>query len=118
MSNKREVPRTGRVIGHLVRFLPRQENARGEGITIVKQEKIGAFVQIQVDGKKFFTVPSRSNEHLLDGNEAATEELRAKVYNELTTQHPFGSPRDFIEHVTTKADKGKKTTLRRYELAE
>lgn len=105
---------TGRVIGHLVRHLPHQEAPLGNGIALVKKAKIGAFVQIQVDGKKFYTVRSEALEEPLNGREPTTE-LHCEVYNKLVEAHPFQAERTFIEHVSQK---GKGRSSRRTELLE
>lgn len=106
---------SGRIIGHTVKFLPRQTSNRGGGITIVKQPKVGAFVTIQVDDKKTYTVPCRTSEKLLEENQEATEDMRREVYNHLMTEHPFNEEREFIEHVTPRS---KGSALRRYELSD
>lgn len=115
MGNTMENKFTGKVIGHTVKFLPKKVDHRGSGITITKAEKIGAFVTIQVDDKKTYTVPSKYVEVVLKDGEPADEEARALVYNRLVEQHPFNSERSFREFVTAK---GKSTSLRRYELEE
>jgi hypothetical protein len=114
MGNTTENKFTGKIIGHTVKFLPKKVDHRGSGITITKAEKIGAFVTIQVDDKKTYTVPSKETELVLE-NQEPTEETRALVYNTLTERHPFNSERSFREFVTPK---GKGSALRRYELEE
>ena len=111
----KDVRHTGKIIGHLVRFLPYQETQLGGGAALVKQPKIGAFVQIQVDGKKFYTVRSEQTELELKDTEP-TEELHTKVYNQLVEAHPFGAEREFVEHVSPK--RGKKGATKRNELIE
>jgi len=114
MGNKQSLL-SGRIIGHTVKYLPRQTSSRGGGITIIKQPKVGAFVTIQVDDKKTYTVPCRSSEKLLDENQEPTEDMRLEVYNHLVTEHPFNAEREFIEHVTSRA---KGSVLRRCELRD
>jgi hypothetical protein len=116
MGNRKEIKHTGKIIGHLVRYLPRQETELGGGAMLVKEHKIGAFVQIQVDGKKFYTVRSEAVELELK-EKPPTEELHAEVYNALVDAHPYGADREFTEHVNTRS-RGKKTTTRRHELVE
>jgi len=106
---------TGKVIGHQVKFLPKQESKRSGGVMITKQQKVGAFVVIQVDGKKTCTVPARANEVLLDDGQDATDALKEGVYNDLKAALPFNGEVEFVEHVTTR-EKG--SALRRYELVE
>lgn len=114
MGNTAEVKMTGRVIGHVVKFLPKKVDNRGSGVTITKEKKIGAFVTIQVDGRKTYTVPSKELELVLPTADP-TDEMRAEVYNALVVKHPFNSDRSFTEFVTNRA---KGTALRRYELVE
>jgi len=116
MGNRREIKYVGKVIGHLVRYLPRQETELGAGTTLVKEHKIGAFVHLQVDGKKFYTVRSEATELELK-EQLPTKELHNQVYNALVEAHPFGADRDFKEHLNT-GSKGKKVTTRRNELVE
>jgi len=104
---------SGRIIGHTVKYLPKQSSSRGGGITIVKQPKVGAFVTIQVDEKKTYTVPCRSSEKILEDGQEPTEEMRREVYNHLTTEHPFDTECEFVEHMTSRT---KGSALRRYEL--
>jgi len=103
----------GRIIGHTVKFLPKRVEQLGPGITVTKAGKIGAFVTIQVDDQKIYTVPSKGNEIIL-GNEDPSPEARAAVYDMLVSLHPFDATRRFSEFVVPRA-KGK---LRRYELDE
>ena len=105
----------GRVVGHVVRFLPQQKKDRGGGVTILKKPKIGAFVTIQVDDKRVYTVPCRASEHLLVNGEAPSEEMHREVNEHLVQSHPFRSEREFVEHITER-DKG--GPLKRYELVD
>jgi hypothetical protein len=114
MGSKQSTLR-GRVIGHTVKYLPQQQSDRGGGITIVKQPKIGAFVTVQVDDKKVYTVPCRSSERLLNNGEEPTEDMHHEVNNHLVQCHPFRAEREFVEHVTSRS---KGSALRRYELQE
>lgn len=114
MGNTTENKMTGRVIGHVVKFLPKKVDSRGSGVTITKEKKLGAFVTIQVDGKKTYTVPSKSMERVLPEVDP-TDEMRTEVYNALVDRHPFNSDRSFTEFVTSRS---KGSALRRYELKE
>lgn len=113
MGNTVENKLDGKVIGHVVKFLPKKVDNRGSGVTITKEKKIGAFVTIQVDGKKTYTVPSKEMEVVLP-TEEPTDEMKAQVYNALVDRHPFNSERQFTEFVTNRP----KGALRRYELKE
>ena len=104
----------GRVIGHTVKFLPKKVIHRSEGITVTKDKRIAAFVTIQVDDKKIFTVPSKEAEVLLE-NQDPSPEAMAAVYDMLIERHPFNERVNFVEYTTSKNNA---RTTRRYELNE
>jgi hypothetical protein len=114
MGNVQKKDMTGKVIGHVVKFLPRKVEQRSSGVTITKEKKLGAFVTIQVDDKKTYTATSKSVEAVLDGDRQPTDELKTEIYNTLVDAHPFGSERTFTEFTIPKG----KAAIRRYELLE
>lgn len=114
MGNIQKKVMTGKVIGHVVKFLPKKVEQRASGVTITKEKKIGAFVTIQVDDKKTFTATSKSAEAVLEGDHQPTDELKTHIYNTLMESHPFGAERTFTEFTIPKG----KAAIRRYELVE
>lgn len=113
MGRTKENKYSGTVIGHEVRFLPKKVDNRGAGITITKAEKIAAYVTIQVDGRRIYTVPSKSNEVIIE-DEVASPEALAATYDMLREQHPFNAQREFLIFTT----KGNGHAFKRYELVE
>jgi len=109
--------KSGTVVGHTVRYLPKKEEEIDEGVTITRQHKIGAFVQITVD-RKLFTVPCQSSTKLLEMNEEPTNEHRFEVFNSMLSQHPAGSERTFRELVNPKNKKHKRYVFSAPEQAE
>ena len=114
MGNVQKKALTGRVIGHVVKFLPKKVEQRGGGVTITKEAKVGAFVTIQVDQKKTYTATSKFLEVVLDGERQTTDEVEAQVYNALVDAHPFKAERTFTEFTIPRG----KASIRRYELLE
>lgn len=114
MGNVQKKAMTGKVIGHVVKFLPRKVEQKGTGVTVTKEKKIGAFVTVQVDDKKTYTATSKTKEAVLDGDRQPTDELKTEIYNTLVEAHPFGSEREFTEFTIPKG----KAAIRRYELVE
>lgn len=104
----------GKVIGHTVKYYPQSVEERGSGVTVTKADKLRAFVTIQVDDKRMYTVPSKKSEMVLAGQDP-TEENRELVYNTLTGNHPFNSERAFNECAATPKKKG---AHKWYELEE
>jgi hypothetical protein len=99
--------KSGTVVGHIVRYLPKKEEQLDEGVTITRQHKIGAFVQITVD-RKLFTVPCQSSTKLLEMTEQPTNEHRVEVFNAMLNSHPAGSERTFREVINPKNKKHKR----------
>ena len=114
MGNIKKKALTGKVIGHVVKFLPKKVEQRSSGVTITKEKKIGAFVTIQVDDKKTYTATSKATEAVLEGEHQPTDELKAQIYNTLVDAHPFGAERNFTEFTIPKGG----ASIRRYELEE
>ena len=114
MGNIQKRSMTGKVIGHVVKFLPKKVETRGSGVTITKEKKIGAFVTIQVDDKKTFTATSKLIEEVLDGERQPTDAVKTEIYNTLVDTHPFGAEREFTEFTIPRG----KEAIRRYELME
>lgn len=113
MGRTKENRYSGTIIGHTVRFLPKKVDHRGAGITVTKAEKIAAYVTIQVDDKKIFTVPSKSGEIIMEDQEPSPEALAA-AYDIVQEQHPFNAERKFSEFTT----RGSGHVFKRYELVE
>lgn len=106
MGDRRENARTGKIIGHLIQYMRRQERdiAPGSHIRIVKPAKLGAFVQLQTKGSKYYTVSCKDVDMVLDDAQEPTEELRMAVYNELQKRHPINAERDFTEFVKSHGE--------------
>lgn len=114
MEKATEKKRVGKVIGHTVRSLPKKVTNRGAGITVTQTEKVRAYVTIQVDHKKSYTVPSRKSEVSV-GEYESSEEIKKDVYRMLLEKHPFDAERSFDELIFKR---GKGNTFRRYKLDE
>jgi hypothetical protein len=99
--DKRENNRSGKIIGHLIRYMRKQERAIASSthIKIMKPAKLGAFVQIQTKGSKYYTVSCADVDLILDNDQEPTEELRMQLYNELQQRHPINAERAFTEYV-------------------
>lgn len=114
MEKTIEKKKVGKVIGHTVRSLPKKTINKGAGITLTKSEKVRAYVTIQVDNKKAYTVPSKKSEVSV-GEYESSDEIKEQVYKLLLAKHPFDSERSFDELIIKK---GKKNTFRKYRLDE
>ena len=109
--------KSGTVVGHIIRYLPKKEEQLEAGVTITRQHKVGAFVQIFVD-RKLYTVPCQRSTKLLEMTEQPTNEHRAEVFNKVLTQHPGGSERTFSELTNPKNKKHKRYVFTTPERAE
>lgn len=97
----------GTVVGHLVRFLPRKERTVGFGTTKLMEKRLGAFVQLQIDGRRLQLVQCpKELGVLLAADKDPTVEDGAKVYANLMERHPINSERDIVETVERREVKG------------
>jgi hypothetical protein len=99
--------KSGKVVGHIIRYLPKKEEELDKGVTITRQHKIGAFVQIFVD-RKLYTVPCQRSTKLLEMTEHPTNEHRHEVFNAVLDQHPADAERTFREITSPKNKKHKR----------
>ena len=98
---------TGTVVGHLVRFLPRKERTVGFGTTKLMEKRLGAFVQLQVDGRRLQLVQCPKELGVLLGpDKEPTVDDGARVYANLMERHPINSKRDIVETVERREAKG------------
>lgn len=88
--------KTGKVVGHIVRYLPKKEEQLEAGVTITRQHKVAAFVQLFVD-RRMYTVQCQESTKLLEMDEHPTNEHRLATFNAVLDQHPAESERTFRE---------------------
>ena len=99
MAIVREANLSGKVVGHAIRFLPRRVDRKARGVTVTKDPKVNALVELQVDEKRY-TLHSRTCEMHLDDAEyvpAVVNELCGSVYNTLQEAHPLNTEIAFKE---------------------
>lgn len=102
---------TGKVVGHLVRFLPRKERKVSFGTTKLLEQRLGAFVQLQIDGRRLQLVQCpKELGTLLAGDREPTQEDGAKVYANLVERHPIHAERKVVESVERREAKGNEKT--------
>jgi hypothetical protein len=115
MAIVREAHLTGKVVGHAIRFLPKRVDRKAKGVTVTKDPKVNALVELQVDERRY-TLHSRACEMHLDDAEyvpAVVNELCSSVYHTLQENHPLNSELEFRETVF-KNENG--SLYRKYEV--
>lgn len=112
MAKQSGVRKTGLVVGHIIRYIPKKEEQLDKGITITKQHKIGAFLQLSADNR-LYTVQCPHSTLLLEMNEDPTSQRRIETFNVVLNNHPAGSSRVFYER-----DSDDNRRYKRYILAD
>lgn len=105
---------TAQVIGHMVRFLPKEEKPHRSGnATTVLHPKIGAFVLVVVDDPKHYhALSSRMLEKPLDQDADPGSESTAPIMAALQKAYPFGTM------IKVRAKQDDRTNTMRYSLIE
>jgi hypothetical protein len=111
------VRHTGKVIGHVVRYLPGYAKKRKSRVTVSRPPVLAAFVHILVDDNRYCTVPCGNAEKELDFGVRPTDADRTLVYNTLVKLHPLNEIRHFKEK-TKPSKKGKGKTYSEFFLED
>lgn len=120
---KTEAPRpetvrhTGKVIGHVVSYIPGYQKKRKSRVTVSRPPVLGAFVHILVDDNRYCTVPCENVEKELEFGVRPTDADRTLVYNTLVKAHPLNEIRHFKE-TKLSSRKGKGKTYSKYFLED